>query len=112
MPWGEGIEIKNSLKTINITTNGHKVNTTVNQLLWKKGNEEQLVYYFYKAGDFIGPSYVKLRFKLAINKLLNNRKSGALIRISTPIISGDLQKAADNLYRFINELYPFIVKYL
>jgi len=88
------------------------VGINLNQLIWQKENQERLVYYFYKAGKFMGENYIKLRLNLAINKFSNNEKSGSLIRISTPIQMSDTQEASKILLDFTQELYPYLIKYL
>jgi EpsI family protein len=109
---GKGIEIKKSSRTITLKSNGKTVVIDLNQLIWKKGSEVSLVYYFYKAGNFIGENYIKLRFSLALNKFSNNEKSGSLIRVSTPIKMNDKQEASKTLISFIRDLYPCLTKYL
>lgn len=107
---GQGIEIAKSSKTITLGSDG-KVVINLNRLIWRDDNSERLVYYFYKAGEFHGNSYIKLRWNLATNKFTNKTKSGSLIRVSTPVPTGDTQKASNILVDFIEQLYPFLVKY-
>ena len=109
---GQGIQISKNTKAIFIKYNGKKVKVKLNQLVRQNNNSNELIYYFYKAGDFIGQSYIELRFNLAINKLSNNKKCGALIRVSTPALMDDEQKAEKILINFIEQLYPFVTKYL
>ena len=109
---GQGIQISKTGKTIYITHKGRKVKISLNQLVRKTNNSNELIYYFYKAGDFLGKSYIKLRFALAMNKFSTKEKSGALIRISTPALNNDYQPASENLISFIAELYPSLIKYL
>jgi EpsI family protein len=109
---GKGIRIKKSSKSIAFENNGKNVKININQLIWKKGEQVNLVYYFYKAGKFLGENYIKLRLNLAINKFSNNEKSGSLIRISTPIQMSDTQEASKILVDFAQELYPYLIKYL
>jgi EpsI family protein len=72
-----------------------------------------LVYYFFKAGSFMGRSYLKLRMNLIFNKLSNRPKSGSLIRVSTAIEnSADRVKETNILKKFINDIEPFIVSHL
>jgi len=85
---------------------------TVNQLIYETQTSDQLVYYFYKTGDFMGSSYIGLRFKLALNKFRHSRKSGSLIRFSTPIYYSNMSESAEILVAFIDEIMPYIRKYL
>ncbi len=109
---GKGIRINKSRKTLALKTDAGNINLNLNQLIWKNSRNERLVYYFYKAGDFVGNSYLKLRLNLALNKFANTNKSGALIRISTPIASDIQNSAAPALRKFIEGLYPYIIKAL
>lgn len=108
---GQGQKTKKQFKKISINYNG-KIKIGLNELLQTNNDNTTLVYYFYKAGDFVGESYIKLRFSLTLNKFFNNKKSGALIRISTPIVNGNSDAASEEIVRFIEELYPYIIKNL
>ena len=105
---GKGIFVDKTKKSISLTTHGQLTRIHLNQLVRKQKTHEELIYYFYKAGRFMGESYIKLRFSLAMNKITNQEKSGALIRISTPIAAGDVQKSSEILVDFIAELYPYL----
>jgi len=109
---GKGVQISKSAKTLYVTHNGRKVRINLNQLVRQNNNSNELIYYFYKTGDFLGKSYIKLRFALAMNKFSTKEKSGALIRISTPALNSDYNPASENLTSFIAELYPYLIKYL
>ncbi|MEA3322718.1 MAG: EpsI family protein [Patescibacteria group bacterium] len=109
---GQGIQISKTAKTIYITHKERKVKINLNQLVRKNNNSNELIYYFYKAGDFHGKSYIRLRLALAMNKFSTKEKSGALIRISTPALNSDYQPASENLISFIAELYPYLIKHL
>jgi EpsI family protein len=109
---GKGIEIDKTQKIIEWSNDNKTIKLGLNQLLRKNENSNELVYYFYKAGDFMGENYLKLRWALAINKFGNDKKNGALIRVSTTINNGDIQGASDLLKGFIQELYPYLVEYL
>jgi EpsI family protein len=110
---GRGIQIQKQPKSINIVCSGKQITIDLNQLLWKQDNQEKLVYYFYKAGGFMGSAYIKLRLSLAANKFTGNPKSGSLIRVSTPIeTTGGTEQASDVLNDFLNQLYPFLITYL
>ena len=105
---GKGIFVDKTKKTISLTTHGQLTQLHLNQLVRKQKTHEELIYYFYKAGRFVGENYIKLRFSLAMNRFTNQEKSGALIRVSTPVSAGDVQKSSDILVDFIAELYPYL----
>jgi EpsI family protein len=109
---GQGVEIQKLPKSINILYGGREITLNVNQLIWKHDTVEKLVFYCYKAGSFLGRSYIKLRFNLAANKFTNAGKSGSLIRVSTRIQDSDIEKASEILNDFLTQLYPYLVRSL
>jgi len=109
---GQGIRIMKSYKTIDMISEGKVITIVLNRLIMEHGTETRLVYYFYKSGEFLGRSYIKLRFRLALNRFSKKVKNGSLIRISTPIRFDNLEKANNNLIDFIQVLYPILIKYL
>lgn len=109
---GSGRKIQKSSKTITFENGGENVSLGINRLTYYGGLKGELVYYFYKAGTFMGKNYILLRLNLAKNKLTGHGASGSLIRISTtnkPI--GDMNPE-DRLKSFLEELYPYLVGYL
>ncbi len=109
---GKGIKIEKSPRKLRVMNEGRESIVELNQLLWDHGRDKTLVYYFYKAGDFVGNSYLHLRLALAANKVLSNNKSGSLIRISTSIQPGEENRSAEVLAGFMGELYPHVLKSL
>jgi len=109
---GTGLQVEKSAKTITFENAGEEIKLDLNQLVYYNEVNKDLVYYFFKAGSFVGNSYVHLRLSLAGNKISGNGTSGALIRISTPDNAAGNVKAADRLKSFLKELYPYIIQYL
>lgn len=109
---GRGVNISKTQKEIYINKNGKNLKLGVNQLVRQTETSEELIYYFYKAGDFVGPSYLELRFSLAMNKLTNKEKSGSLIRVSTPLTISGKKKAEMRLKEFIEDLYPLLIEHI
>jgi len=109
---GKGIRTQSSVKRIQLDQNERTVDLDINMILREQGQDRQIVYYFYKAGPFIGNSYIKLRFAVAFNKFSNREKSGSLVRLSTPVIHGDREEASRKLISFLEQLYPYVVKSL
>ncbi len=109
---GKGIRTKSSVRQIQFNCEGDTVKLAINMMTREQDEEKQLIYYFYKAGPFVGSSYIKLRFAVAFNKLSSRKKSGSLIRVSTPVIRDDYSRASQKLTKFIEELYPYVIDYL
>ncbi len=111
---GQGVKTEKTPAIINmVSSSGGTVPLEVNRLIQKQDNSTTLVYYFYKTGSFVGRNYIKLRLNLVLNKFKEAKKSGSLIRVSTPLSTNDNGKNShDELESFINDLYPYLVKYL
>ena len=107
-----GIALTKSVKSLNLREGEKNINLKMNQLIYNKQGDEELVYYFYKAGEFLGQNYIRLKLNLAMNKFFNKNRSGSLIRVSTPIASKDHRHASAILVNFIQDLYPYLIKYL
>lgn len=109
---GSAIKIVKSLRDITVKDGETNRTIHVNQLLYERATGTDLVYYFFKSGDFLGNSYIKLRLQLALNKFGSQSKSGSLIRLSTPIPIASSDKANELLTAFISDLLPYVNKYL
>jgi len=109
---GQGVQVSKSPRTIWIVYRNNKVPIELNQLVRRHDGVDELYFYFYKAGDFIGRNYIKLRFNLALNKFKSKSRSGSLIRVSTPVSGGNYNAASKILTDFIEDLYPYLSKYL
>lgn len=112
---GQGFKTRKSPLTIEVDYLKGKVNLNLNRLIRKDKGNNTLVYYFFKSGDFLGRSYIKLRLNLIFNKFKNANKSGSLIRISTPSTNNGKNEVNDShlrLQQFINSLHPYLMKHL
>ena len=108
----QGIPLEKSLDRISFKNGDKTVEINLNRLIQEQYGKKSLIYFFFKTGEFIGPNYTKLRLNLALNKFTNKKKSGSLIRISTPVSDDNTQKAANVLTGFVKELYPYLIMYL
>jgi EpsI family protein len=61
----------------------------VNRYIVQKGNEKQLVLYWYQAHGRIVASEYWAKYYLVRDALRLNRSDGALVRITTPVVQGD-----------------------
>ena len=103
---------KKSLDCISFKDGDKTIEINLNRLMQEQYGKKSLIYFFFKTGEFIGPNYTKLRLNLAINKFTKKKKSGSLIRISTPVSDDNTQKAANVLTGFMEKLYPYLITYL
>jgi EpsI family protein len=111
---GQGVKTEKTPATINIATvSGGTTLLKINKLIQKQGNKNTLVYYFYKTGSFVGRNYIKLRLNLVFNKFKAAKKSGSLIRVSTPLSIADNGKTSHTeLENFISSLLPYLMEFI
>ena len=109
---GKGVTIKQSEREVILNTKKEMYKFKVNKLVRDQEDQKSVIYYFYKTGNFIGPSYIKLRFKIALNKFLSQEKSGSLIRISIPLTEQSPKNAEAKLKIFLEAILPYIITYL
>ena len=55
------------------------------ELVLVRGLDQELVVYFYAAGDELGPSYLRLQLASAIDRLRDPDVASALVRFSVPV---------------------------
>jgi len=103
-----GVKINKRIRPIALNAIG---TINVSELNIVRGGSKELIYYFFKSGNFMGNSYNRLRFNLVLNNLLSKEKSGALVRISTPVI-GEADDADSRLINFLDDFVPLFKKYL
>jgi EpsI family protein len=109
---GQGVQVTKEEKVISLHPEGREIQLGLNQLVRREEGTDTLVYYFYKAGKFLGQNYVRLRFNLVVNKLTSEEKSGSLIRVTAPIAPGPdgEEKAAATLRNFLEGVYPYLLR--
>jgi exosortase D (VPLPA-CTERM-specific) len=76
----------------------------VNRVLIQKGDEKQLVLYWFKQRDRILAGEYLVKFYLFWDALTRHRSDGALIRVATPISSQDGEESAERRLREFVEL--------
>lgn len=86
---GDGWEIE-SLTTVQAGTN-----LAANRALIRKGDDAQLVYYWFAQRGRIVTSEYAVKWWLLVDAALRNRTDGALVRLTTPLGSGEAPAAAD-----------------
>lgn len=104
---GSGLTITDK-KSTKITDN-----ITANKLLVEKRDSRELVIYWYKAGNSYTDKYLKQQFTIVLNRMIGKRTSGALIRLSTPLLEEeDEQRGLALLKDFTSQIEPYLDKYL
>jgi EpsI family protein len=85
----------------------------LNRAIIERNNSKQLVYYWYEErGRRIASEYWSKWYLLA-DAITKNRSDGALVRLITPILPGELERDADGrLQLFMRDLLPNLSGYL
>lgn len=105
---GKGIRAKKSVKPISIKNEAQYISFDVAEIKTNYNRNKSIVYYFYKAGKFIGQNYIKMRLNIAKNKFLSKNRSGALIRISTNLKSNGENTGEGILKNFLDDFFIYI----
>lgn len=84
-----------------------------NRYLIAKGEERQLVLYWYLAHDRVVASEYKAKFYLVTDSIRMHRSDGSLIRVSTPLAEGEsIQSGQSRLLAFAGNIVPMMNTYV
>ena len=86
-------------------------NLKANMFAIESGQQRQLVVYWFKAGDFNTPSYLKQQLKFVTDRMFGKRTSGAMIRVSVDMKGGS-GEALKLLKEFCREIGPLLERYV
>jgi len=91
----------------------HAMSFPLNRVIMSKGSDRELVYYWFEErGLKIANEYVSKLYLLK-DAIFKNRTDGALVRLTTPIFSGEQETDADKrLQQFIHTLMPNLAGFL
>jgi len=84
----------------------------VNRLYYQRGDDKQIIVYFFESGDFMTYSHAKLRWKMLQDQIKFKRATAALVRLSTPLTGSNKDEAEDVLRNFLAEILPILPEYL
>lgn len=85
----------------------------VNRMLIQKGQDRQMVYYWFQQRDRLLTSEYAVKWFLFWDALTRNRTDGALIRLTTPIpAAADWETGDQRLREFARTLYPELTRFL
>jgi len=85
----------------------------VNRYVIAKGDERQLVLYWYAAHDRILASEYWAKFYLVSDSIRLNRSDGSLVRVVTPIAPGESSDTAQQrLVSFAGNMVPLLDRYV
>ncbi len=81
----------------------------VNRAVITKGNDRRLVYYWFEQRGRRLTNEYAIKLTNAVDAVVRNRTDGALIRLTTPIVTLEPADAADaRLQAFLREAYPLL----
>jgi EpsI family protein len=106
---GDGWEISD-LSPLNVQLGNATI--SVNRAVIAKGQNRQLVYYWFDQRGRILSSEYAVKWFLFTDGLLRRRTDGALIRLVTPIQGRDVRAADQRLHEFIGEVYNRLRPYV
>jgi exosortase D (VPLPA-CTERM-specific) len=85
----------------------------VNRVLIQKGDQKQLVFYWFQQRGRILTNEYLVKFYLLWDALTLNRTDGALVRLTALILPGEDESAAeDRLTRFVETVRPVLTPYI
>lgn len=83
------------------------------KMLVERGDFQQLVIYWYKAGNLNTDKYMEQQIKVVAGRIFGKRTSGALIRLSTDLKDNiDEKKALSMIESFCAQIEPLLAKYV
>lgn len=77
---------------------------TVNRGVITRGEQQQLVYYWFKQRDRLLTNEYLVKWYLLWDAVTDNRTDGALVRLTTPVMDGNVTKADQVLSNFARRL--------
>ena len=85
----------------------------VNEYVIEKGEQKELVLYWYQAhGRVVANEYIA-KFYLVEDSIRMNRSDAALVRVVTPILGGETASQAEKrAFQFVQVLMPNLDKYI
>ena len=84
-----------------------------NEYLIAKGADRKLVLYWYQAHNRAVASEYWAKFYLVADAMRHNRSDGSLIRITTPLASGErIEVARERLLAFAGQVVPQLGRYI
>lgn len=91
---------------------GNGKTAKVRQLLLEKGNDKQMVlYWFHSRGRIIASEYTQ-KIYLVLDAIFRNRTDGSFVRLISPVGDRDEKAAAAALEDFGERLIPLLSKYI
>ena len=99
-------------RRVNVAIPGSAAPLKVNHVIIQRGVERHLVLYWYQSQGRVVASEYWSKFYMVWDAIRTNRSDGALVRVITPITSGDADAADRRAVAFVQELFPLLGRHL
>jgi hypothetical protein len=84
----------------------------VNEIIVDRASGKQdIIYFFFKSGNFRGADYLKFRYHMGLNILRTRKTNGALIILTTPVVKS-IATSESTLKSFMESFYSTWTQYL
>jgi EpsI family protein len=110
LPGAGWFPVESSRVTVSLST---KSSHPANRYVIARGDDRQLVLYWFLAHDRAIASEYWAKFYLVADAIRMNRSDGALVRVTTPLRSGEaIDSAEQRLLSVAGEAAPFFERYI
>lgn len=108
---GDMIDEKNT-KIVALDLDRKTIPFRVNKLIIKRADgTKDLIYYFFKTGNFVGPDYLRFRYNMGLNYIETRQTSGALIILTTPVVK-NIPSTESTLKNLMESFHSTWLEYL
>jgi EpsI family protein len=98
--------------TTSVRMSGNSGAVEVNRYLVQKDLDKHLVLYWYQSQGRVIASEYSAKVYLVWDAVTNRRTDGALVRIATPVVSGDEAAALERAKEFASAIFPALPQYI
>jgi len=85
-----------------------EIGPAVNEYIIEKEGERQVVVYWYHQGGRVVADAVMAQLYAMPDMILHRRTDTALVRVSSPAVRGDLDRAREIAFQFAGEAFPLV----
>lgn len=103
--------IRTELEELDIPGNRHE-KTKVIKLLLQKGEQKQVMLYWFQAGGRIIASEYMQKIYMVIDSITRHRTDGSFVRLIAPVIGNDEETSLIRLKSFAGKLMPILHEYI
>jgi EpsI family protein len=102
---------RTSIEPVDVVENGKPTSINVIQLILEKGEQKQMVFYWFQSrGRVIASEYMQ-KIWLVIDSITKHRTDGSFVRLISPVTT-DEAKALDTLKAFTRDIFPYLREYI